>query len=112
MIQLAFLTKWIGVRSGIVPPPRWLHVAAPVLRVEFGLVLGLVLFGLGLLWSLQLVLDWGGTGYGPLDPPAIMRSAIPAVTMMITGVQAAAAALFAGALEFSFRSMNGRQAHG
>ena len=58
------------------------------------------------------VLDWGGTGYGPLDPPAIMRSAIPAVTMMITGVQAAAAALFAGALEFSFRSMNRRQANG
>jgi glycosyltransferase involved in cell wall biosynthesis len=112
MIQLAFLAKWIGVRSGIVPQPRWLSVAQPVLRVESGLVLGLLLFGLGVAWSLQLVVDWGGAGYGPLDPTAIMRSAIPAVTLMITGVQAAAAALFAGALEFSFRSFNRRVAHG
>jgi glycosyltransferase involved in cell wall biosynthesis len=112
MIQLAFLAKWIGVRSGIVPTPRWLRVAQPVLRVESGLVLGVLLLGLGLVWSLRLVADWGGAGYGPLEPTAIMRSAIPAVTLMITGVQAAAAAMFAGALEFSFRSFNQRVAHG
>lgn len=111
MIQLAFLAKWIGVRSGIVPAPRWLSAAQPVLRVEAGLVLGLVLFGAGVAWSLRLVIDWGGAGYGALEPTAIMRSAIPAVTLMITGVQAGAAALFAGALEFSFRSFNRRVAH-
>jgi hypothetical protein len=40
-----------------------------------------------------------------------MRSAIPAVTLMITGVQAAAAALFAGVLDFSLRSLNRRVVH-
>lgn len=110
MIQLAFLTKWIGVRSGIVPAPRWLERAAPWLRVESGLVVGILLFLLGLGWSLHLVVDWGGGGYGALNPTEVMRSAIPAVTLMITGVQAAAAALFAGALEFSFRSLAHRSA--
>jgi hypothetical protein len=112
MIQLAFLTKWIGVRSGIVPPPRWLQVAKPVLRVESGLLLGLFLFLCGLGWSLQLVVDWRGTGFGALEPTDIMRSAIPAVALMIMGVQAAAAALFAGVLDFSLRSLNRRAAHG
>ncbi|MDB5749670.1 MAG: glycosyltransferase family 2 protein, partial [Ramlibacter sp.] len=105
MIQLAFLTKWIGVKSGIVPTPRWLRIATPVLRVESGLVLGLLLFLGGLGWSAQLVLRWGDAGYGPLDPTEVMRSAIPAVTLMIAGAQAAVAALFAGVLDFSLRSL-------
>lgn len=111
MIQLAFLTKWIGVRSGIVPTPRWLRIASPVLRVETGLVLGLLLFLAGLGWSVQLVVRWGEAGYGPLDPTEIMRSAIPAVTLMIAGVQAAVAALFAGVLDFSLRSLSRRNVH-
>ena len=35
-----------------------------------------------------------------------MRSAIPAVTLMIVGVQAATGALFAGALHFCWISPN------
>lgn len=111
LIQLAFLTKWIGVMSGIVPSPAWLNRIAPYVRVEAGLIAGLVLLLVGLFWSLHLVLDWGNAGYGALDPTQVMRIAIPAVTLMIVGVQAAAGALFAGALHFSFRSLNRRTSH-
>ncbi|RYF56060.1 MAG: glycosyltransferase, partial [Comamonadaceae bacterium] len=111
MVQFAFLTKWIGVRSGILPPPRWLQVASPVLSVEAGLIAGLLVFAGGLAWSVRLVLLWGGTGYGMLDPTDMMRSAIPAVTLMIAGVQAAVTALFAGVLDFSLRSLSRRVDH-
>jgi len=106
MVQLAVLTKWVGVLSGVVPPQRWLDRLAPVLKVELGLVIGLLLVIAGLGWSAALVLDWSAAGFGPLDPAQTMRGAIPAVTLMILGVQGACAAMFAGALHSCWRSPN------
>ncbi|MCG2594748.1 glycosyltransferase family 2 protein [Ramlibacter sp. XY19] len=100
MIQLAVLTKWIGILSGVVPPQPWLQRWDAFFRVENGLVAGFVGAGIGLFWSARLVFDWGASGFGALDPTQTMRQVIPAVTLMILGVQAAAGALFAGAVHF------------
>lgn len=107
LIQLAFLTKWMGVLSGIVPVPLWLARSERYLKIETGLLAGAGIFLVGLVWSLRLVLDWGSAGFGALDPTDAMRSAIPAVTLMIVGMQAAAGVLFAGALHFCWRSSSG-----
>jgi glycosyltransferase involved in cell wall biosynthesis len=104
MVQLAVLTKWMGILSGVVPPQRWLLRWAPYLKLENGLLLGLALALLGLVWSAWLFFDWGAGGFGALDPTQTMRSAIPAVTLMIVGAQAATGALFAGALHFCWLS--------
>ena len=58
-----------------------------------------------MLWSVRLVYDWGAGGFGALDPTQAMRAAIPAVTLMIVGAQAAAGTLFAGALHSCWRSV-------
>ncbi|WP_354005090.1 glycosyltransferase family 2 protein [Ramlibacter cellulosilyticus] len=107
LVQLAVLTKWLGVLSGIVPPPAWLRRSQPLLKLEFGLVVGLGLFAIGLLWSVGLLQRWGGSGFGPLPPTEGMRAAIPAVTLMIIGMQAVAGTLFAAAVELAWRT--GRQ---
>lgn len=106
MVQLAILTKWMGILSGVVPPQRWLLRWAPYLKLENGLLLGAALVFFGIAWSIQLVLNWRSGGFGALDPSQVMRSAIPAVTLMILGVQAATGALFAGALHFCWLSPN------
>lgn len=107
LVQLAFLTKWLGVLSGIVPVPTWLARSQRYLSVELGLLGGAAAFVAGLVWSVRLVLDWGLTGFGALDPLDAMRYAIPAVTLMILGVQAAAGAMFAAALHFGISSFKG-----
>ncbi|HVE53571.1 MAG TPA: glycosyltransferase family 2 protein, partial [Ramlibacter sp.] len=104
LVQLALLTKWIGIRSGVVPPQRWLSTLAPHLKLEHGLVAGMLLAGLGPAGSAGLTWGWGRAGFGELDPAQTMRVAIPAVTLMILGVQVAAGSLFAGALNFSWSS--------
>jgi len=104
MIQLALLTKWVGIVSGVVPPQRWLSRLSPYLKLENGLLAGVLLMALGLGWSAWLTWDWGSTGFGALDPTETMRVAIPAVTLMILGAQVAAGSLFAGALNFSWIS--------
>ncbi|GAB2606086.1 glycosyltransferase [Ramlibacter solisilvae] len=106
MVQLALMTKWMGVLSGVVPPQRWLERLAPVLKMEIGLIVGVLLVAAGLGWSVALVLNWSAGGFGALDPTQTMRRAIPAVTLMILGVQGACGALFAGALHSCWRSPN------
>jgi hypothetical protein len=102
MIQLALLTKWVGIRAGVVPPQAWVTRLSPFLKLEHGLVAGVVLIATGVAWSLGLTWDWGAAGFGALDPAETMRIAIPAVTLILLGGQAAAGSLFAAALAFSW----------
>ena len=105
LVQLALLTKWVGVLAGIVPKPAWVRLAERTLSVEAGLLCGVALMATGLVWSVSLVSAWSHAGFGPLDPRTAMRGAIPAVTLLILGMQAAAGSLFAGALRMSWDSM-------
>jgi hypothetical protein len=106
-IMFALLTKWLAVLAGLVPEPRWMQRWASFFTIENGLFLGLGAFISGLAWSLWLTIDWGRSGFGPLNPAETMRSAIPAVTLMAAGMQAGIGAFFAGALHFCWRSARG-----
>ena len=104
LVQFALLVKWIAVVAGIVREPAWVTQARHHTSVEFGLIIGALVFLAGLAWSLALVSDWRTTGFSALDPQSTMRSVIPAVTMMALGVQAAASALLAGALQLAWKT--------
>ena len=58
----------------------------------------------GLFWSWELFASWRNAGYPALRPEVTMRSVIPAVTMMVLGVQAAAGSLLAGALQLAWNT--------
>lgn len=105
-VQLALLTKWLGVVSGIVPEPAWLMRSKPLRTVETGLLFGGLLFLLGVLWSVGILYGWGSGGFGALNPAEGMRVVIPAVTLMIVGMQAVAGALFAGSAELCWRTVD------
>ena len=109
LVQLAVLTKWLGAVSGIVPEPKWLSRTKPLRTVETGVLVGGAMFLSGLLWSLALAFDWGSSGFGALDPAEGMRVVIPAVLLMIVGMQAVAGALFAGAAELCWRTVRSKQ---
>jgi len=112
LVHLAVLTKWMGVLAGIVPKPRWLRCCESYLSLEVALATAVLLVGGGLGWSVVLVRQWGAEGFGALDPSRQMREVIPAVTMMILGVQAGAGALFAAALKMCLPARHLEQAHG
>lgn len=104
LIQSALLVKWIAVVAGIVKEPTWISRAKRIGSVEAGLIGGLLLFVAGVLWSVSLVDGWRLAGYAELQPQTMMRSVIPAVTMMVIGLQAAAGALLAGALRLAWKT--------
>lgn len=111
LCQLALLTKWLGVVSGIVPEPPWLARTKPLRTVETGLLFGGILFLFGVLWSVGILYGWGSKGFGAFNPAEGMRIVIPAVTLMIVGMQAVAGALFAGSAELCWRTVD-RKRHG
>ena len=90
--------------AGIVREPRWVTQARNHTSVEFGLVIGALVFLAGLAWTLALVSDWRSAGFSALDTQSTMRSVIPAATLMALGVQASASALLAGALQLAWKS--------
>jgi glycosyltransferase involved in cell wall biosynthesis len=107
LVQLAVLTKWVGFLAGIVPKPDWLDRVEKIASLELGLIISALMLFAGVAWSVWLVIVWRTSGYGPLDPSVTMRSAIPAVTLMVLGVQAGACVLFAGALQAAWAGAQG-----
>ncbi len=85
-VGFALFTKLFAVRERFLPPDGWSRLAAGV-GLEKGLVGGglLTLAGLGLLGS--AVAQWSGVRFGQLDPRITMREAIPAVTLLMLGLQ-------------------------
>ncbi len=104
LIQFALLVKWIAVIAGIVREPIWVVRARRHTSIEFGLIVGAVIFLAGFAWTIGLVGSWRITGFSALDPKFTMRSVIPAATMMVIGLQASAGALLAGALQLAWKT--------
>ena len=104
LVHFALLVKWIAVVAGIVREPRWVTRARNHTSVEFGLVIGALVFFAGLAWTLALFSDWRTAGFSALDTHSTMRAVIPAATLMALGVQAGASASLAGALQLAWKS--------
>jgi hypothetical protein len=63
-------------------------------RLETGLVLGLLMVVLGIAGLILAVLSWQVMGFGVLDPRTTMREVIPAAVLLTLGVQTVFASFF------------------
>jgi hypothetical protein len=68
------------------------------IRLEAGLLGGAVLFGLGAVLSILAYLRWSQEGFGDLDPGRTFRIVIPAVLLIILGVQTIFSSFFLSVL--------------
>ena len=88
-----------GMREGIVPPDPAFQRALSQVTLERALLASVVLFLAGVAIAVQSVVDWGGGGFGALDPSHSMRLVIPAAATMLLAVQTANGALFMALLK-------------
>ncbi len=98
LVVFAVFTKAYAVTEGIHPPDESLRGVLAAVNLERGLVAGglVALAGFGLL--VLAVLGWRRAGFGSLDPRTTMRELIPAVVLLVLGVQTAFASFFLGVL--------------
>jgi glycosyltransferase involved in cell wall biosynthesis len=69
------------------------------LRIEFGLLLGLLLVVIGILLFIAAFFSWGKTNFGDLPSELTIRYLIPAIILITIGAQTAWLSVMVGALE-------------
>jgi glycosyltransferase involved in cell wall biosynthesis len=73
--------------AGLLPPQPELQRLLRWVTLERGLLAGLGVALLGLIWSAAAFWRWRETGFGALDPRVVMRDTIPAAALMVAGME-------------------------
>ena len=95
-----FLTaRWFGISEGLLPEdPMIRRIVGRPRRVEWALLIGLLLVVSGFGLSLYAVATWNEAGFGRLDYPDTLRIVIPGATLIACGMQTVLSALFLGVI--------------
>jgi glycosyltransferase involved in cell wall biosynthesis len=95
-----FLTaRWFGISEGLLPEdPRIRRIVERPRRLEWALLIGLLLVAGGVGLSLYAVATWNEADFGRLDYPDTLRIVIPGATLIACGMQTALSALFLSVL--------------
>jgi hypothetical protein len=98
LILFAMFTKIFAISEGLLPEDPRLDRMFEYIRLEAGLLGGALLFGLGAVLSILAYLRWSQEGFGDLDPGRTFRIVIPAVLLIILGVQTIFSSFFLSVL--------------
>jgi len=88
------LTKVFTVENELLPKSKKYDRLFKFINLEKGLITGFVLVIVGIVLSFLAYSDWQATGYGNIESTAILRRVIPAITLMLLGVQIILFSLF------------------
>lgn len=98
-VIFAILTKIYAQLEGFrIPRSRNFEWLAQRFSLESGALVGLAVFGLGLVIALVQFAGWAGGGFGELPASETIRGAIPATLLMILGAQTIMSGMFLGVL--------------
>jgi hypothetical protein len=95
-----FITaRWFGITEGLLPDDPFIRkLIEPPRRLEWTLVVGLLLIAGGLALSVYALATWNSAGFGPLNYGDTLRIVIPGATLIAVGIQTVLSALFLGVL--------------
>jgi glycosyltransferase involved in cell wall biosynthesis len=99
LVLFSILARAVGVLKNILPMSRALARFLRVFTLERGILLGLSLGLAGFSLAAYSLGRWASVELGPLDPPVMMRVAIPSVTLMITGAEIVFASFLLGFID-------------
>jgi hypothetical protein len=105
MVWFAVFTKIYGATLGLMPKDSRIEYALGALTLERGLVLGVTLLLGGLILSATALSEWARHNYGALNPRDVMRVAIPAVSMMIVGMEFVFSSFFVSILRMGHQDI-------
>ena len=99
LVGFGVLARLHGVATGLWPASAGVTRFRRLFSVERGCVAGLTLIALGLVGAASAVARWGGAGFGPLDPVATMRLAIPSMLATLLGLQTVFTSFLVGLID-------------
>ncbi|MBX3595583.1 glycosyltransferase family 2 protein [Sphingomonas sp.] len=99
LIGLSVLARRYGVIAGMWPESGLMRRLRGAFTVERACIAGGLMLVLGLAGATGATLRWAETGFGGMNPAALMRLTIPSMLLCCLGVQTAITAFFAGLLD-------------
>jgi len=94
LVVFAVFTKVFAMERGFHPPSATYYRLFDYVKLETGLVVGGLMFAVGVVGIVVAVFSWGALGFGNLDPRLTMREIIPAAVLLTLGVQTVFASFF------------------
>ena len=98
LVAFAFYTKVFAIAEGLLPDDPKLTRVFKVFTLEKGILLGLAILLAGIILLVHALWVWRQTGYGNLSPEDNLRRLIPAVTLVVIGVQTIFSSFFMSVL--------------
>ncbi|MGB6603111.1 MAG: glycosyltransferase family 2 protein [Steroidobacteraceae bacterium] len=103
LVLFSLVARTVGVLKNLLPMTTRLARFLRVFTVERGILLGMSLGLVGFALAIQSVADWAHARLGALDPVAMMRVAIPSVTLMLAGTEIVFASFLLGFIDLRAR---------
>jgi glycosyltransferase involved in cell wall biosynthesis len=107
-IVFYMFAKTYAIRSGLLPEDRMVARLRETLRLETGLIAGLLCMGAGLTLAAVALGFWGSHSFGRLNPEQSLRMVIPSATLLILGMQVAFSSCLLGVLQLDTRTSYAR----
>jgi glycosyltransferase involved in cell wall biosynthesis len=98
LVAFAFYTKVFAIAEGLLPDDPKLARAFKIFTLERGIIAGLVVLLAGIILLVRALWIWRQADYGLLPPEDNLRRLIPAVTLVVVGVQVVFSSFFMSAL--------------
>ena len=94
----ALFARVSAQNAGLLPQNPTVQSLVAMVTLERGLLAGLGAAMVGFIWSAGAFWEWKEAGFGALDPSHMMRTTIPACTLMVGGMEVAVASFLLSVL--------------
>lgn len=98
MIFFSLFTRIYAMRTNFIPTKESVATKLANVTTENGAVAGGLLTLAGIIMTIAAFVIWKDTSFGNLNPQEMMRMTIPALTLMVVGIEMIFASFFIGIL--------------
>ena len=102
-LQFAVFTKTFAISEGLSPMDRKMQFLFSLINLERGILVGAIVFVIGIVLLGSSVNEWRSVDFGRLDYASTMRLVIPGVTLAALGFQTVLCSFFVSILGMARR---------
>ena len=103
LVMFSLFTRSYASVTGFIPTEGKLDKWLEETSTEKGVVVGLLLFLAGVVITIVAFCIWGNSGFGGLSPESMMRITIPAMLLIVIGIEVIFGSFFIGILHIKHK---------
>jgi len=106
IISFGLFAKVFTINNRLIPENDNMKNFYNLISLESGIVVGFIVFIIGIVGSMISILIWESKSFGSLIPTSMMRIVIPSATFLVLGIQIIFASFFLSILGLKIKKVN------